>query len=101
MTTFYEEKEFDGAMWFRLSEGGAWSKQECPIDTLLLIVQSKLGFKTRIATMDALLIDAGTVSRIRMNKLVATERIILNAHEVAGIAVAEIRRILKVPSKVL
>lgn len=101
---YYEERLFDGVLYYRIVEGGAFRKKhdtldrrrrcnEHPIDHLMLEIQQRLGLTTRGDTLDAINFDSAGLSRVRTNKEGLSAKIILNIHDATGMSIADIRRI--------
>lgn len=115
MEPFYEEKDFDGIMYFRTKPGGAFQIIESekyklpipvkignrkkyhgqPIDDLLEIVRIKLNLKSHGAVADALGIHSSSLSYIRKRKYGISGDIILKVYDIAGISIEDTRKILK------
>lgn len=98
MDAFYEEKDFDGELYFRTSPGAAFRKKAAhPVDTLLNLAQVTLQLKTRCATLDRLQTNASTVSRIRNGKEKISSEFVLRFHDATGLSIAEIRKVGNIP----
>jgi plasmid maintenance system antidote protein VapI len=129
MEGFYEEKVFDGELYFRTTPGGAYRKKPVekkfrgpkpprvkkekppkqpkiippkhPVDVMLNVAQVKLNLPTRASVHRKLKVTAPTVSRIRNGTARVTSDIILRFYDATGMSIEEIRKAFNVPTLII
>jgi predicted amino acid racemase len=101
MNDFYEERTFDGELYFRTRPGGAFRKMsQTPIDTLVDLARIYLNTKTKKETLALLGIQFATVTRIRQGVENVSPNVVLRFYDATGLSIAQIRKMLNLPKLV-
>ncbi len=101
---YYEEKEFDGEMYFRLAPGGAYfkkktlyNKDDAPIDKMLKFLRDRLDIATVGELMVVLDTAPSVICRIRKGHIRIPFSLLVRMHDVSMLSINELRAIGGLP----
>lgn len=100
MGEFYEERDFDGEVYFRLVPGGAYFKKRTiynkgdpPIERILKYLKHHLGVKGTVELLDILNVSACVICRIRKGHKQISPHLFMRMHDASGLSINELRAI--------